>query len=494
MTTVRAVGAPSIKRLGTPLLLAPIAIAAGLMLQRAPDLPLAVWLGAGPALVLLVFVLSRGPLMCLALLVVVDVLGLYIHSVDVGPVDLRAIDVFWLAIAVWAVMERQRAGPVRAADVGQRQLVVFLGALALSVVPLFVDGVTGSDASLVAWLRLVQTFSLVALVPYVLRSVKDAQVVIGVVEFAVAAEMIRAIGNALMTGQISERLQGGNGPNPEGLLAAVLIVTAVHAPVPRALPLRVAMAVLGAIGLVMAQSLGATVAVAGALALFGLRSVPSARARASALFTPTRIVVLVLAAVVFAMTFRSENVPVSDNFRQSTTTHRLILAEAGIELFLQHPVLGVGWQRSPEAVQSRQLNEQLRRRFGGDVNPQFLPDQSPTGVHNSYVQIATEAGVIGIIGFLVFLFACVRGIRALLRRLAADPARHACARCAVVVLVLIALWLNDNALYGAQPEVVLAATMLGLLAGLGSARLDEPRAAPGPAGQFVGIAARAPEE
>jgi O-antigen ligase len=236
------------------------------------------------------------------------------------------------------------------------------------------------------------------------------------------------------------------------------------------------MVVLGATGLVMSQSLGATVAVAGALAIFGLRSVPSTRVRNRALFTPARVMVLVVAATVFAMTLRSENLPVSDDFRHSTTIHRVILAEAGVELFLQHPIFGVGWLRSPEAVQDKELNEQLRNRFGSDVNPQFLPDQSPTGVHNAYVQIATEAGLIGILGFLVFLVACVRGIRALLRRLVADPRRHACARCAVVVLVTIAIWLNDNALFGAQPEIVLAATMLGLLAALGPTR----RAAPPP--------------
>ena len=464
--------APSVHRLATPLLVAPIAVAAGFMLRDAPDVPLGVWLAAGPVLVVVGFLVSRGPLVCLALLVAVDVLGLYQHSVDFGPIDLRPIDLFWVALLVWMIVERQRAGPAHPADVGQRQLVVFLAALALSLLPLLADAVSGSDGNVVAWLRLVQTFSLVALVPYAVRSIRDAEVLVGVIEFAVAAEIVRAITEALATNSVSERLQGGNGPNTSGLLAGLLIVAAVHAPVPRALGLRVAMGVLGVIGLVMSQSLGATVAVAGTLAIFGLTSVPSSRARSNSLFTPTRVIVLVVVAAAFAVTLRSENLPVSDNFQRSTTIHRVILAEAGMELFFQHPVFGVGWQRSPEAVQGRELNESLRNRFGSDVNPEFLPDQSPTGVHNAYIQIATEAGLIGLVGFFVFLFACIRGIRALLRRLVADPRRHACARCALAVLVLIAIWLNDNALYGAQPEVVLAATMLGLLAALGSSRLD----------------------
>ena len=471
---MRAAATP-VNRLATPLLLVPIAIAAGLLLRRAPDLPLGVWLAAGPALVVLGFVLSRSARVCLALFVIVDVLGLYRGSVSVGPIDLRSIDLLWVALIVWMIVERQRAGRVDAANVGQRQLVVFLAALALSLLPLLADAVSGSDTSVVAWLRLAQTFSLVALVPYAVRSTEDAEFVIGAVELAVAAEIVRGIVNAVIVGQVGQRLEGGNGPNTSGLLAAVLIITAVHAPVPRARWLRVVMVVLGAIGLIMSQSLGATVAVAGALAIFGLSSVPSARVRRSALFTPTRVIVLLVVVTVFALTLRSENLPVSDNFRRSTTIHRVILAEAGVELFLQHPIFGVGWQRSPEAVQDKELNNELRNRFGGDVNPEFLPDQSPTGVHNAYVQIATEAGLIGILGFLVFLVACIRGIRALLRKLLVDPRRHACARCAVAVLVVIAIWLNDNALYGAQPELVLAATMLGLLAALGSSRSTTPR-------------------
>jgi O-antigen ligase len=470
---------PSIHRMATPLLVVPIAVAGGFALRNLPDAPPAVWLAAGPVVVVLGFVLSRSPLACLALLIAVDVLGLYRHAVDVGPIDVRAIDVFWLALVVWMIVDHQRRGPARPADVGQRQLVVFLAALGLSLLPLLVDAVSGVDVSVIAWLRLVQTFTLVALVPCAVRSSRDAEVLLGVIEIAIAAELVRGIVNALFTGSLGERLAGGNGPNTSGLLAAVLIVLAVHAPVPRAAPARVALAVLGVLGLVMSQSLGATVAVVGALALFGLRSVPTSRARSSALFTPTRVIVLLLVATAFAMTLRSENLPVSDNFGRSTTIHRVILAQAGVELFLEDPVFGVGWQRSPEAVQSKELNEVLRNRFGGDVNPQFLPDQSPTGVHNAYIQIATEAGLIGLLGFVVFLVGCIRGVRAVLRRLAADARRHACARCAVAVLVVIAIWLNDNALFGAQPEIVLAATMLGLVAALGSVRLDRPAGSAG---------------
>ena len=54
------------------------------------------------------------------------------------------------------------------------------------------------------------------------------------------------------------------------------------------------------------------------------------------------------------------------------------------------------------------------------------------------------------------------------------------ARSALVLLVVILVWWNDNALFGAQPETVLAATFLGLLAATPAVvtRVEEPPPVP----------------
>ena len=57
-----------------------------------------------------------------------------------------------------------------------------------------------------------------------------------------------------------------------------------------------------------------------------------------------------------------------------------------------------------------------------------------------------------------------RGIRRILRSLRWNQALYVSARCAVVGIVVVLVWWNDNTLYGAQPESVLAATFLGILA------------------------------
>jgi hypothetical protein len=144
--------------------------------------------------------------------------------------------------------------------------------------------------SAVAWLRVVQTFSLVWLLPYGIRRVKDAEYVLGVVEFAAAAEIIRAVFDAVTSGGIGDRLTGGNSPNTEGLLAALLVVAVLHAPVPRRTGIRVTYLVIGLLGLFMSRSLGATAAVAAALAIFGIGRHAAARLPTSGSLMPVRVI------------------------------------------------------------------------------------------------------------------------------------------------------------------------------------------------------------
>ena len=150
--------------------IASIAVIGGLSLRSLPQLPPGAWLAAGPALVLMGFVLSRSARLCVAILLLVDFLGLYQGTVNAGPIGVRSIDVLWFALIVWTIVERQANGVVRAGDIGQRQLVLFLGALGTSLLPLVVESSGNKVGSMVAWLRLIQTFSVVWLLPCAARA------------------------------------------------------------------------------------------------------------------------------------------------------------------------------------------------------------------------------------------------------------------------------------------------------------------------------------
>lgn len=455
----------SARRLLAGIAIVAISIAVGLTLGRLPETPAWLWLLAGPGLLLLVIVLTRSARVCLALLLIVDVLGLYLDSFSVGPIALRTIDLFWFGLVLWVLVIRAADGRASTRRIGQTQLSWWLIALGISLVPIAAQSLGDVTDPMVAWLRLVQTFSLVWLVPYATRDNDDSEFVLGAIELAIFAEITRAIIDALIHGQIGERLQGANGPNTTGLLSAILIAAAVHAPLPRRFPMRAALFVVGVTGLLMSRSLGATAAIAATLGIFGLRQVIGAKASTrNALTAPVRIILLVVAALAIGASFRPDNLPTSTGFNQSTTVHRAVLATAGFELFADHPLVGVGWSRAPEVIGAPELNAALRKRFGSNINPEFLPEKNPTGVHNAYVEVLAETGILGFATFLLLLIAAARGIRRTLRSVREYPRTYAIARCSLVLLVVILVWWNDNALYGAQPETVLAATFLGLLA------------------------------
>ena len=52
----------------------------------------------------------------------------------------------------------------------------------------------------------------------------------------------------------------------------------------------------------------------------------------------------------------------------------------------------------------------------------------------------------------------------MLRAVRAHPLLYLCMRATLVLLLVILVWLNDNPLYGAQPETVLMALFLGMFA------------------------------
>ena len=167
----------------------------------------------------------------------------------------------------------------------------------------------------------------------------------GTVVAACAIELGRALIGAFASGQLSERLQGGNGPDTEGLLAAVLIVTVLYGMVPRRPWARVALIGLGALSLVLSQSVGSIAAV-GLVLAFAPPLRRAAHSRRSGLLRPIQLVVVLIVVVVVVVSVRSTNVPGEKGFGNGSTMARVIAGAAGIDIFVHHPIFGVGFSRS----------------------------------------------------------------------------------------------------------------------------------------------------
>ena len=202
----------------------------GLRVHTLPRMPVWTWFLAAPALVALAFLIGRGPRWCLAALIVTDVLGFYNDSVSFAKIDVRVTDIFWVALVGWVIHLRGTRDSCPRRRVGQVQIALWLIAIGVSLIPLVVRRGDTTE-SLVAWLRLVQTLSLIWLVPYAARRMADREFVLRVVTAVITAELVHAIIDAGIQRSFGQRLVGANGPNTTGLLAAILIVLAVHSPI-----------------------------------------------------------------------------------------------------------------------------------------------------------------------------------------------------------------------------------------------------------------------
>ena len=185
-----------------------------------------------------------------------------------------------------------------------------------------------------------------------------ARFVMGTVAAACAIELGRALFGAIASGQLSHRLQGGNGPDTEGLLAAVLIVTVLYGRVPRWPWARAALIGLGVLSLILTRSVGSIAAV-GLVLAFAPPPRRAAHSQRSGLLRPLQLVVVLTVVIAVVVGVRSSNVPGQQGFSSGSTMNRIILGAGGVEVFAHHPVFGVGFARSFTADGARRSEHHL---------------------------------------------------------------------------------------------------------------------------------------
>ena len=287
-----------------------VAVVAGKVPARFAPLALIV---VPVVLGLLVLIRRLEPKWFLAALVLSTFLGWFQLSSSVGRVNLRLTDLPYLALVGSLLFVSARTGP-RRADVGQRPLAVLLLVFGLSLVPVLVIDAHGFFSPFVSWARLVETFSIVWLMPYVIKRPSDARFIMGTVAGACAIELGRAVIDTTASGQLSGRLVGGNGPDTEGLLAVVLIVTVIYGMVPRRPSARVALVALGVLSLILSRSVGSLIAI-GLVLAFAPPPRRAAHGRRSGLLRPIQLALVLAVVFVVVVNVRSANVPGGDGFQ-----------------------------------------------------------------------------------------------------------------------------------------------------------------------------------
>ena len=115
-------------------------------------------------------------------------------------------------------------------------------------------------------------------------------------------------------------------------------------------------------------------------------------------------------------------------------------------------------------IGDREIANEVRRKFP-DARPTLFPDVTPASVHNTYIQILADLGLIGFTLFAALPITLGVRIVALLRRLGRDhdlyPETFAMSLC----LLAAVIWHNETPLFGGQPETVIPVLLVGMIAG-----------------------------
>jgi O-antigen ligase len=418
-------------------------------------------------------VLATGAVGCLALTVIVILSGLNGQVAEISGVTIYVADLLYCPL-VFMVLARWFVHPPNRDRGLLTPVAVFVSLIGISIVLRPED----LGASLVSWARLAQTASFAWLTAIIIQRREHLSLILYSIAIGgVLGIVVAALGSWGTLFQ--ERVTSPINVNVFGLVSAILILLPVFALPERAGLSKYFLVLLGLIGLILAQSVAAFFACAVAVGIGHTMRMTAAGFS----FSPrTRAVVglvlIILIGFLVISSFRPEMIPTSSSFRTSSASHRITLGTAGIELFLIHPVMGVGWRQSsnPELIAS----PLIRRQVADDVpilNNAFLPYPDSTGlsVHNAYIQLLAEFGLVGIV-ILIFIVRRMRSdIHELLVRLRPWVGLHRHAVFAVASLTASLVWLNDNPIYGGQPETFMLALMLGMLSALAALRDDLSR-------------------
>jgi O-antigen ligase len=466
--TSRASGSAT-KVLGLGAAVAAGAVLIGTYTRASAELPasiaISVPLGAAGA----AFVIWRWRVGAVALSVGVVMSGLNPDVFSLGTAEARLSDVF-LAIAVAQAIFL----PAQPSSTAARR--VFRWIAAVSTIAALSLGTIASEQpdflpqATVSLTRFIATAAITWVVYRLTRGEGDlkliaAAIVVGsCIAITIAALEVQGGLSAALTGRYGQFF----GINTIGFVSAVVLIYAVHRAHERALAVALASGIGGTVGVLLSKSVGAVVvAVLGVTVIELLRAKSGSRS-AGALAVAAAVIVSSVLGFMFVQTFRPEVVPGSGDFGRSSATHRLILGTAGVDIFLGSPLLGVGWQRSsdPAVIGDPQITNRLRQSFTGGYS-YFFPDVAASTVHNAYIQVLAELGLLGgfaLIGLVIAGFSAGRDALSKVRGTSLAP--HVALFIGWILAVLV--WWNDAALFGGQPESVLAFATLGAVLRAGS--------------------------
>jgi O-antigen ligase len=142
---------------------------------------------------------------------------------------------------------------------------------------------------------------------------------------------------------------------------------------------------------------------------------------------------------------------------------RLMLSYMGALIFLENPVFGVGWHGSSDAmhISRPEFVSQAMELFPAFPLHYFTIDFQ-TSLHNTYVQIFSDTGIVGAICFFIVVFVIIKyGWRT--HKKLEFKFERASSLAIFLCILNILFWLNANPIFGGNPEQGIFWFLVGML-------------------------------
>ena len=402
--------------------------------------------------------LSRQSLLILTLLSMLILPTVLPLIAEIGAAHIRPTEL--LVVALWVILlSSRRAVAARFGfTAGIRKAMWIPAAFLVSAAALVIVDHAFASESVVSAVRYAEYFLIAPAVVLVCTSEAQVRDVAGRLRLALAAVILADSLAPIVasSGTIYVRQGVLVNPNALALLACGLIVLSILEPhwLKRRSRTSIVYLAIGLWGLYIARSLSGILAL-----LVATWFLPqSARAR--------WVTSIALFAAMIAV-WRYDDIVGLLDFSGGTLAQRTAMVYAGLRTFLEAPTFGVGWQQSSHwLLESPDILLAAMSQFGGLPRSYFTKDAGWVGVHNAYIQLLAE---IGVVGTVIVGVAFVVMIRRVSRR---APLPW------LPLLVAIFAWHNAQLFYGGLPETALLWFTYGLAEASGRLRF-RARAEPG---------------
>jgi O-antigen ligase len=403
---------------------------------------------------------------------------------ELGKLSMRYVDVAFGILISLIFMRLALQRPVQISREFRElcaPLLPLLCYIAVSVVMLYLFNPPLFEAAAASYLRLLITAAFALVLHVILRDRLDVKIFHATLIIFAALTVIIGGWQAWFGVDSTEaeglvgRHGGVIGVNSLGLVSGLLVLYAVLQEGKQANAIQwAAAAAIGLLGLFLAKSASSTFAIAGAVMLYSTAVRYRQSSLAPFIKRAAMGIGLISAAALAVWALRTSDVSGLFEVSGGSFAQRLMIADAGLRIFLEHPVVGVGWQASATAavIGSPTLNAALMESFP-ELPAHYFFDERPMSLHNMYIQIVGE---LGMMGFALFLVGCWRVGKAaarITRNIPAESPYKMWAYFYTFGLILLLIWWNTNPLFGGQIESILAFTFLGALAAVG--RLERNR-------------------